>query len=377
MRSVRLALGFGLILSNLALADDSAVLCVNGPSSIGVVHLLGDLPPTDTELTILRDGNTDADLHWTSSISGTISSHVSLTPSSGTIHPGQGMEDVDPIHVGTYSLNVHTTGGAQRAQLSVNVSAMASGFYSGTLTIQNAEVPANFVNIPLTLNVTSINFTPGDTLVGEIDPEADADAAGFYGLKGMSLRLTIRKSTEVEKLRITVLDPSAVPVRSFVVRTDRNHNKKVVLDEHGFFLLRVESEDGTTGAYEIKTGRILPGNALPHTFFKKQNKVDPTVVHVKFAGLPGAFVNVNFIPKLPLEVDEIQLTAFTVPSGETFNTSGFSADSLTAFHLVRVPLAQTGIYDLALRISGIKGDIVRVPVWQFQPKGHSTINLDE
>ena len=354
MRPLLLGLGIGLILSNLALADETAELCVDGPSNIAITHLLGDLPKADVELIIIRCGSTDAPLNWTSSITGPAAAFVSLNPASGTILPGQGMEYVDPIHVGTSAAGVHPSGGAQPARLAVDIPSLVSGFFVGTLTIQNADLPANSVNIPLTMNVTSVNFTPGDTLVGDIDPGSDSDAAGFYGLKGMTLRLSVRKSTEVRKLRITVLDSSSAPLKSFVVKPNKNRNKQIVLKEHDFYLLRVESADGSTGAYEIKTNRTLPGNAKPRTFVKTvPGRSDP--VRVKFAGLPGALVNINILPVMPLNIGDISLTSFQVPSGGTFNTDSFESDSLTGWHYVRIPLAEAGIFELELDGDTFKG----------------------
>ena len=382
MRPIVLGLFMGLFISGLGpSAQAASELCVEGPTTITINHLLGDAPPAGTELIISNCGEATSVLNWSSSLSGTAAPLVILSPSSGAIQPGQGQTGVEPSHIGTSAPTVHPSHGLQRVWLDLNLPGLASGFFSGQLTIRNDDTPSETVVINLNLNITSINFVPGDTLVGSISPANDTDAAAFYGLKGMSLRLTVRKSTEVSRLRITVLDTSAAALKSFTFKTNQTRRKRFTLDDHGLFLLRFESADGSTGAYRVETDRSLPSNATPRSLNKL--KVKPVegetfgMVTVKLAGLPGAQLNANILPLAPLNLGDLSF-AFKTPSGQTFDTTNFDSSSQTGFHLVRLPLAEAGIFKLEIIVDRpLPGDRITVPIWPFQPKGNSEIDLDE
>jgi len=384
MRSTVLALVIGLVFTGLgSSAQADSELCLEGPTTITINHLLGDVPPAATELIVSNCGDAADTLNWSSSFSGTAAPFMDANPISGVIVGGQGMDDIDPMHEGTSASSTHPTHGQQRVLVTLNQDGLVtSGSYSGQLTFQNDDNPTNSVVINLELNITSVNFTPGDTLIGSIDPASDSDAAAFFGIKGLTLKLKIKQSTEVSRLRITLLDPSAAPIKSIEVKTNKTRHKKFKLDEDGLFLMRIESADGSTGTYEIATNRGLPSSASPRSYNrlkpKRENPGDSTAsVTVKIAALPGALMNANCIPKAPLDVSEISL-ALKTPSGQLFDTSDFDAESDTAIHLVRVPLAEVGNFKLIITVDGPQaGDRVRVPVWPFQPKGTSVIDLDE
>lgn len=377
MRPILPVLTIGLLFSSLGpSARAASELCIEDPTSITINHLLGDIPPVGTQLVVANCGGSTDVLNWTSSFSGDTAPFLSLSPSSGTILPGQGQDQTDPTHFGTASQTAHPTHGRQQVLLTLNPFGLTSGIISGRLTFQNVDDASNTVVVNLTLNITSINFTPGDTLVGSIDPANDVDAAAFYGLKGMTLRLTVKKSTEVSSLRLTLLDPTSAPIKSYKFKTNKTRSKKITLEEHGLFLIRIESADGSTGAYDIRTGRDLPTNATPRSFNKIKVKWPLTSVTVKFAALPGALVNANIFPKMPLGVNDIAL-AFQTPSGQVFDTSAFDSASQTGLHLVRVPIAEAGIFRLEISGMDKRGDRVTVPIWPFQPKGDSIVDLDQ
>lgn len=106
----------------------------------------------------------------------------------------------------------------------------------------------------LGLPVQADEFFLGDRLFGTIAAPGDFRELSFDGLKGTKIRLLVSSSTDTVHLKITLVDPSDEPVKSWVVLADAMPEIiKAKLKQSGTYRLRIESDGGETGSWTMLT----------------------------------------------------------------------------------------------------------------------------
>lgn len=323
----------------------TGTLCLVSDAEVSVTCSYANGDPDGATVSFDNCGIADS-LAWSAILLDDVS-WVSLSSATGTITTLGA--DLD--------LTFHTTG-------------LGSGTYATTLRITNDADVLDVLDVPITLEVTPARIQVGDVLRGTIVDVEDIDRCVFDGLKGATLSLLVAIGGDGPAISITVLDPNGDKLAKWNVSGGESVQKKVKLDASGDHSIKVTSQDGSVGDYELGTDIELPGSAG-----EKSHKVSPkkgdNFADVKFFALAGASLDATVTPNAKV-VDPLSLLLFD-PNDASIDLSA----NLTIDGLSGVPLAVTGKY--RLRISGFTGakkEAATVDLVPTQPSGGSDVTID-
>lgn len=336
-------------------APTPATLCVAGPSNLVFEHQLGAPPPGDVAFTLSNCGNPDLSLPWTVE----------------TIDGGKGWLVADVV-----AGELLPSGPPAEVRVGAVVSdVLSSGVHHGTVRFANSSVEGEFFDVPVTLTVALASFTVGDTLIGTIGAADDEDAAAFFGVQGMVLRVKVNGEGSPLKPWVAVTDEGGVEIKRWNLKgKGKVWKKSLTLPSSGVFQLRVGGRKGSVGGFAISTGRKLPGAAKPAVWWHQAPLPGTPLTEVQVLALPGAILSANLTPEgIPLESLGVSLIT---PAGAEYDLGAFAAWSSGMIHLVKVPLGQPGAW--RIRATGLTPDAaVTVKTYPIQPgAGSSTVSID-
>lgn len=262
----------------------------------------------------------------------------------------------------------------QPVTLLFNTLGLGKGEYSTTLQIVNFGNPGDTELVTVTLVVDDIVVRPGDLVLGTIDEADEADECVFSGVAGMKFKVKVEAQTGNLRPKITILDhDDRTIVQSWTLpHSSKALKKSAKLPESGKFILRIEGEGGSVGAYEVLTGLKLPPAA------RKQKKTLKPVAgsneaSVGILALPGGELDFSVTPKKftgPLTVSFLPPTGGAVDISANTQSDPDGGATVTA-----VPLDLVGEYTITLGGFATDGEKVKLVVTPTQPVGTGAVIL--
>ncbi len=336
--------------SDFDVATNSAILVVSPNSAIDLTHVTAAADPSSVVLAISNLG------------SGTLGYTVTETPDVSWLaaSPNAG----NGVVAGSLPANV---------TVSFTTGALTPGVYTTTLTVKNSGNANDQVSIPVTLTVSNVPFVPGDRLVGNFDSGGDTVNTDFSGVIGEKLVLAFDPAPSAPfQLGATILDDqgATVAAASISLSATASVKKTLKLDRSGRFTLRLQSVNGTVGAFAINTSAKLPALANDQTL-KVKLKAGKSKT-VKFLAFDGSILQfkVSGLAGQPLS-----LTADT-PEGNVKDFTGLQQVlSDGSIKVSGIVLDETGQYSLKIKDDGTKKVSLTVQILPDQPIGESTITL--
>lgn len=329
----------------------SALLDPAGVSALRFEFAVGSMTPAQDTVDIRNTGAAGASLVWTASaIEGAM--FVAPTPTSGTVTSIE-VQDV-------LTITADPTG-------------LAPGIHPATVRVQNSVVPADFLDVPITIIVyDDTPFVPGDLLVGSVDNPGDTEVGTFLAIEGAKVKLKFA-TTAGDLLPVIVLRGEDGEIIEKIKVSGGSGTVKVVLPRTEVVRLEVTGKKSSTGAFEIETSLSLPDSSTLHS-----TKAKPASA--------GADVDLFF--SIPTELrGHLTISPANDDGGpyvaELFSPSGQSRGLLPSQELL--PTGGLILRDVAfppgthtLRLSGFTAKEKLVvtfdPASSFVP-GSSTVNL--
>lgn len=330
-------------------------LCVLGPTSVNVTHLVGDPNPAPIEFIVKNCGDLKDTLTWHSTLFGAAANFVTIDPPNGVIPPG---------------------GAPVTVQVHLDPAGLAPGAYSGAFRLINSNKASNNFAAPVNFTVELATFTVGDLLLGGIDTPTDADLAVFFGLEGSTLKIKSVPQPGGLRPLLMLMDGEGVLLETWKMKKGKTTKKKFKVPASGTYQLRIEGAGGTTGDYKILSDRKLPQISKQRVVKGVTPAEGSTSAEVEIGLMPEAVLSANVEVKGSMTVEQLTVQ-FVTPAGQVFDTTAFSTTSLYGFHLVNVPLVEGGVYKLVIGGFALPSDKVKVPVMPLQPpKGKDAVHLN-
>ncbi len=219
-------------------------------------------------------------------------------------------------------------------------------------------------------------FVPGDRLIGKVDGLGHTASASFQGLEGMTLTLTIPKTSTETTFVVVIADASGRVEKSWTVQAGPNDKtkRKWTLATDDEYTVRLVGVAGA-GAVELVTDRKLPASAKPHVDVQKATKGTGATVFVA-QGLPGGVLSATFTPRKGFAGP--MTLAFKTPAGVVIDVTAFQqATADGGLLLAGVPLDQAGEYEIEVGGFGpkkkakVKGALAPVQ----PPPGTATVEM--
>lgn len=219
-------------------------------------------------------------------------------------------------------------------------------------------------------------FQTGDTLVGAVSSTGDVDERAFPGLAEMKLKVRFKPTSGNLKPRILVIDPLGNVIVDWIL-PNRKSNRQVWLERDGLHRLRIESTEGTTGGYSLKTRRVLRGSALSRSGQRKGDE-NGGLIQFMVRALPGSTLSGSFTPIRGFP--GFPSARLIQPDGaQQFITPFVSTRTDKTLKLKRIPLTQLGLHELwifgwnrAGRSSGV--DVGYDREWRLQLPGEASVS---
>ncbi len=251
-------------------------------------------------------------------------------------------------------------------------SGLAPGTYQASVVVANAFDSNDAVSIPVTVVVGASLFVPGDRLKGTLADASDRDEAVFLGFAGLAVEFIGGPKNSGAAPHLSLIDPDGLTVDAWSPANSKA-KKGFLLAKSGPFTLRVESENGSVGAFDIKTKRDgLPASAKS---FKKTVTVDSSQpLDLPLAALPNCELTAK-ITSTTLPIGQLAF-ALKAPSGASFDVTQYDALGTKSYSLVKVPLAVAGTWHVV--VNGLApGAKLKLDFGLKQPKvGKSTLTID-
>jgi len=337
----------------LARAGGNPLLCATGDALI-VTHLVGEPLTMSYDLSNCGD---PGDVNWTSAVLGAITPLVTLDVAAGTI------SDANPVTV--------------NAQF--DFAAVPAGQYNGAIRFFQDGTP--IIAKVIQINLQKIEFEVGDTVTGDLTGKGEREAGAVNVIEGLQVKFKFIPDDPSLRARITLLTDQGVPVKSWKTKKSKGGNpkatkKKVTFPGSGIFAMFVDVIAGS-GGYTIETDRgKLPKTAKSRLNTKVSAPTGSDTAEVCVGAFANAIMNANVEAGSGVDINALTVDLID-PSGATVNTGAFEQTTENAFHLLQVPLADTGLYKI--RVSGLTtGDKVDIPVTPYQPdQASGNVSLDD
>ena len=212
-------------------------------------------------------------------------------------------------------------------------------------------------------------FRLNDRVTGSINYTGDVDSATFEGLKGTKVKLVLTALVGTP-VRLVLTDPDGIVLsdESWVAEVGGKKSKlkeKLKLDKSGTYQIDLESADGTTGVWELKTKGSLPKKAKSQAITKVKPDGGVTgSAAIEFSALDGATTTIDLNPKKFGGQDVV--AALVGPlGGELFSGSSNGDGPL----IEDFPMPLTGTYTLTLSGFPTNKASANVEIDLVQPKG--------
>jgi hypothetical protein len=328
--------------------------CTSGIVPIVVPHVTGNVAPTPKSTTVGNCG------------------------SSGSILAYQASEPVNATW-----LTLGNTSGllGQSATtdvgVTVAVAGAATGIETSRLRIARSDgAPTDHYDLGVTRVVAPTTlFEPGDALDGEVAIAGDVDTAHFVAVAGLGLDLVLTPTAGL-KLTVRCVElPAGTIAAEFAFKGKPAAQKtRLTLPNTALYRLELEGRDGTTGAYQLATGRTLPKPAALAT-----TNLAPAIaggtVESSFLALPGARLELTVAATA--EGNGPYTLVLDAPDGQTLNPKAFTTALPDGGMLILdMPLLGPGEYFVT--VSGfVATENVRVTSSVVQPAlGTATRTID-